>query len=68
LASTIASVQGGVRLAGGLVVALADRLPALDDDGADERIGARPPLRHGGELDGSMEVLEIALGGGEGVH
>jgi hypothetical protein len=57
-----------VRLAGGLVEALADDLPALDDDRPDKRVRTRMSLRHRSELNRAMEVLLVSLSGGEAAH
>ncbi len=51
----------GVRLAGACVEALSDHLAALDDDGADERIGAGVATSGRGQLDSSLQVARIAL-------
>jgi hypothetical protein len=50
------------------VEALANDLPALDDDRADKRIRTRLALSHRSELDRAMEVLVVSLDGGEAVH
>ena len=58
----------GVRHPGGLVKALADRLPTLDDHGADERVRTRPTMGLGSQLDSAHEKFVVSLGGGEGIH
>jgi hypothetical protein len=57
-----------MRLAGGFVVALAERAVALDDDRADERVRTRMTLRARRKLDRPEQVLDISLGRGHGVH
>jgi hypothetical protein len=53
----------GVRLACGVVEALADRAPVLDDDGAHERVRAGVPARLGSQLDGPHQVALVVLRG-----